>query len=341
MIEGGEPMPRAAHYPPYERGLFASGTRPNPALVNNAETFGHVPSIVRAGAASFRQLGTQDTPGTCLYTIAGDVNRPGIYEREAGVTLRELLFEAAGGPREGRTFRAVLAGVASPVITPERFDTPADFGSLQLIGSGLGSAGFVAYDDTRSMPRLAQSVSRFLFVESCNQCSACKAGLRIASEAIDELFDAATDDDVPRALYGARSAPQGNRCYLPVQGSVLIPNLLETFGADFDALLRQPGRQADPVPIPKLNDYDPSAHTFTLDADQERKQPDWTFGAPHPQARRPSRPAEQPRDVDRAPTVVRLRPDVVDAVRARASAASSSVDEVVDAALRAWLERGT
>lgn len=341
VIEGGEPMPRPPHYPPYERGLFATGTEPNPALVNNAETFGHIPSIMRAGAASFRQLGTQDTPGTCLYTISGDVRRPGIYERQAGVTLRELLFEAAGGPLEGRTFRALLAGVASPVITPERFDTPADFGALQLIGSGLGSAGFVAYDDMRSMPRLTQSVSRFLYVESCNQCSACKTGLRVASEAIDELFDpdTANDDDVPRAIYGARSAPQGNRCYLPVQGSILIPSLLETFAPDFDAILREPGRQADLVPVPKLVDYDPGTHTFVLDADQERKQPDWTFTEPHPRVRRPSRPAVQPRDVDRAPTVVRLRPDIADAIQDRARDSNRSAEQMVDAALREWLGR--
>src|SRR5690606_26709447 len=67
VIEGGDPLPREAHYPPYEKGLFATATSPNPAVVNNAETFARVPGIVRAGAASFRELGTHDTPGTLLF----------------------------------------------------------------------------------------------------------------------------------------------------------------------------------------------------------------------------------------------------------------------------------
>ncbi len=163
VIEGNEPMPREEHYPPYEVGLFTAPGSPNPALVNNAETFAHVPGIVRAGAPSFRALGTADTPGTCLYTVSGDVRRPGVYELEAGTTLRELLYGAAGGPLGGHTFKAVLAGTAAAVILPERFDTPADFGSLQLIGSGLGSAGFVVYDDRRSAPRIAQWVGAAIF----------------------------------------------------------------------------------------------------------------------------------------------------------------------------------
>ena len=191
VIEGNEPLPREQHYPPYEKGLFATPGSPNPAVVNNAETFAHVPSIVRAGHASFREIGTADTPGTLLFTVSGDVKRPGVYERPAGIMLHDLFYEVAGGPRDGRRFKAALSGVASPIITPARFATRADFGSMQLMGSGLGSAGFILIDDATTMPRVAQAVARFLFVESCNQCSACKHGLRTASEALDELFNIA------------------------------------------------------------------------------------------------------------------------------------------------------
>jgi NADH:ubiquinone oxidoreductase subunit F (NADH-binding) len=338
VLEGGEPLPREAHYPPYERGLFATPASPNPALVNNAETYAHVPSIVRAGPDSFRALGTADTPGTLLFTVSGDVQRPGVFECEAGISLRELFYQKAGGPLEGRSFRVALAGVASAAITPERFDTRADFSSLHMIGSGLGSCGFVLYDDANSMPRVAQAVARFLYVESCNQCSACKHGLRTASEAIDELFDPAeaSPDDIPRALFGARSAPQGNRCYLPVQGSVVISSLMRAFRDDFDVQLHRPEAPSDKVPIPKIVDFDPEGPTFTYDGDQARKTPDWTYEEPEPPVSL-GKPAPRPLDADHAPMVVRLSPDIAVVFEDKALEAGRSIDAVVNEALREWL----
>jgi NADH-quinone oxidoreductase subunit F len=345
VLEGGEPLPREAHYPPYERGLNGTAACPNPAVVNNAETFGHVPSIVRAGAASFRELGTRDTPGTLLYTVSGDVQRPGVYEREAGMRLADLFQGVAGGPREGRRFKAALSGVAVAPIEADRFATRADFGSLHLIGSGLGSAGFIVLDDATSMPRVAQAIARFLYVESCNQCSACKAGLRIASEAIDELFDPeqATEDDAPRAIYGARSAPQGNRCYLPVQGSIIVPTLLKTFRREVAAQLDRPAAPTLPWPLPKLVDYFPDEHRFELDERQAFKTPDWLYDEPPtaPPSKRPvksARPADKPRD---APDLsIRIRGDLVAALRDRADSEAQSIDAIVDRAVRAWLDAG-
>ena len=86
VVEGNEPLPREPHYPPYEKGLFATPLSPNPALVNNAETFAHVPGIVAHGAESFRRLGTANTPGTCLYTLSGDVRRPGSVAVDPGAS---------------------------------------------------------------------------------------------------------------------------------------------------------------------------------------------------------------------------------------------------------------
>jgi len=339
VIEGNEPLPREPHYPPYEKGLFATPLSPNPALVNNAETFAHVPSIVVHGADSFRRLGTANTPGTCLYTLSGDVQRPGVYEREAGTTLRELIYQAAGGPYQNRSVKAVLSGVAAPVITPNRLDTAADFASMELAGSALGSAGFIVFDDTRSMPRLAQAVSRFLYVESCNQCTACKHGLRTASEALDGLFGAPTTkiDDYLRALYGARSAPQANRCYLPVQGAALIPSLLETFEEDFEDQLGLPLGSPEPILIAQIRDFDDERRAFTLDDRQARKQPDWSYAEePRPSA---TRVVATPCDVNRAPVVVRLSSDLVPQLRAHAQSAGSTMDAVVNDAMREWLER--
>jgi NADH:ubiquinone oxidoreductase subunit F (NADH-binding) len=339
VIEGNEPLPREAHYPPYEKGLFATPFSPNPALVNNAETFAHVPSIVARGGESFRRLGTADTSGTCLYTLSGDVVRPGVYERPAGVTLRELVHEAAGGPREGREVKAILSGVAAPVITASRLDTPADFASMAMAGSALGSAGFMVFDDSRSMPRLAQAVARFLYVESCNQCAACKHGLRVASEALDGIFGAPTSraDDYLRALYGARSAPQANRCYLPVEGAMLIPSLLETFESEFGLPHGRLAGAAEPILIAPIRDFDSERSVFVLDARQSRKQPDWSYAEePRPSA---IRVVPTPRDADRAPVVVRLASDLVPLLGDRARSAGRTVDALVNDAMREWLEQ--
>ena len=248
QIESGLPLPREAHYPPYEKGLFATPASPNPVLVNNAETFAHVPSIIRHGADGFRALGTVDTPGTVLYTISGDVKRPGVYELNAGVPVRKLIYEMAGGPLNGEV-KAVLSGFSAGVIAGNELDTPADFGSLSAIGSGLGSAGFIVLGSTRSMVRVAQAAARFLYVESCNQCPACKHGLRIASHTLDEMFDPQQSHihSVDLALFGARSAPQANRCYLPVQASILISSLVHKFRPEFDAQLADPHWNADGI----------------------------------------------------------------------------------------------
>ena len=339
VISGNDPLPRSPDSPPYEVGLYPTPGSPNPAVVNNAETFAHVPGIVRAGAASFRAVGTQDTPGTLLFTVSGDVQRPGVYEAPAGTTLAHVFNVLAGGPRPGRTFKAALSGVSSRPLTPDRFDTPADFGSVKLAGSWLGSAGFVLLDDAASMPRVVQSVARFLYVESCNQCSACKHGLRTASLAIDELFDAKTNtpDDIPRALYGARSAPQANRCYLPVQGSVVIPAILGLWADEFEELALDPSSAPPPWPLPKITGWDEARRAFTYDSHAALKKPDWTFAQPTASPR--ARPATTPTDAATAAVSVRLAPDVAKSLAEDARQRGVALDTAVNEALREWLKR--
>lgn len=331
VIEGEGPLPREPHNPPYERGLFAAPNSPNPALVNNAETYAHVPSIVRDGPLSFWELGTKDTPGTLLFTVSGDVQKPGVYELEAGVPLRTLLYEVAGGPLPGRSISAVLSGVSSGVIRPGRFDTPADFGSLHLIGSGLGSAGFMVFDDSRSIPRVAQSVLRFLYVESCNQCSACKNGLMAASTALDELFETedpqAREAVIDRARVGAQRAPQGNRCFLPQQGSIVLSSILNRYADSFTA-----HAPSEPVVLPKLVDLVDGR--FVFDERQSLKQPDWSYAEP------PSTPSDAPASPPSRPSslLVELSPALKDALTKRAQARGESLEEAAASLLAGALD---
>src|SRR5690606_13173038 len=118
-------------------GLFSAPGSPNPALVNNVQTFAHVATIFRFGAETFRALGTKDTPGTLLVTLSGGIRCPGIYEVEAGIPLRTLLNEVGGGALPKRRFKAILPGVSTGIIPAAKFRTRVEFKSLAKIGSGL------------------------------------------------------------------------------------------------------------------------------------------------------------------------------------------------------------
>src|SRR5690606_24731148 len=214
VIEGNDPFPRLL--PPYEHGLFAtdvqtggqaveapsgvgqSGGRgqPNPTLVNNAETLAHVPRIVLEGADRFRSVGTPESPGTTIATVVGDVQRPFVGEIELGIPFSELV-ERAGGPHPGRRLVAAFSGVANAVLPASRFDAPVSYEGMEAAGAGLGSAGFIVYDDSACIVAVARTLSRFLSVESCGQCRSCKYGTGEITRRLDRLMEGtATETDV-------------------------------------------------------------------------------------------------------------------------------------------------
>src|SRR6478752_7056584 len=187
VIEGNDPMPR--WLPPYVHGLFATTPQEgwsagpgaidaddaafvgsNPTLVTNVETLANVPLIVTRGAEWYRTIGTSETPGPLICTVVGDVMHAGFAEIEPGTTLREVIDRVGGGVRDGRRVKAVLSGVSNPVLSAVQLDAPVSYEGLAAAGGGLGSAGFIVYDDTRSAVAIGQMVSRFLYVESCGQC---------------------------------------------------------------------------------------------------------------------------------------------------------------------------
>ena len=165
VIEGNLPLPRIL--PPYMRGLFATIDRPNPTAVNNVETLSHLPHILRNGATWFRSRGTQEAPGTMLFTVGGDVDRPGVYELSLGTSLRTLLVDLA----RATDIKAVYSGVSNPVILPDLLDLPMDFESFAEAGTGLGSGGFLVYDSSRCIVRVVAEFAQFLARESCASAS--------------------------------------------------------------------------------------------------------------------------------------------------------------------------
>ena len=172
-LEGKRGQPRLK--PPFPAAVGVFGC---PTIVNNVETLACVPLILEKGAEWFASMGTEKNGGPKLYSISGDVKRPGSYEIPMGkVTLRQLIDDYAGGPLDGRKVKAVVPGGSStPVLTADELDVPMDFDSLAKKGSMLGSAGTIVMDDTRSMVWATRNLTYFYKHESCGKCSPCREG---------------------------------------------------------------------------------------------------------------------------------------------------------------------
>jgi len=265
VIEGGDALPREVHYPPYVKGLFATPRSLNPTVVNNVETFSNVPHIVLRGASWFRTFGTADTPGTMVFTVSGDVRKPGVYELPMGTPLRTLINRFAGGPKNGREVKAVFSGVSNAVIKPAALDTLMDFGSMKAAGTGLGSGGFMVYSETACMLKLARIFSQFLSTESCAQCSACKVGCTAATLHLERLeYGRGDKTDVDSAIISARHAPQGNRCYLPVEESLLIPSILRGFRKEISMHYRRGCVSCREHQLLKFTGFNEESNTFII-----------------------------------------------------------------------------
>jgi len=276
VIEGNLPLPRIV--PPFMEGLFREPGSPNPTVVNNVETLANVPHIVRNGAEWFRSTGTERSPGTMVFTLSGDVRHPGVYELPLGYSLRDLVYTIGGGPAEGRELKAIVPGASSTVLLPEQLDTPLDFDAMRAVGSGLGSAGFVVYDETACIVRIAHAFSRFLYVESCAQCPACKHGTGQITELLEGLDRGeGAEVEVETVLARCLTVTDGQRCALPTGESLLIQSAVQLFGPEFGEHFGRGCPRPRDIDVPKLVDFDDRSGRFVYDERYRRKQPDWTY----------------------------------------------------------------
>jgi NADH-quinone oxidoreductase subunit F len=173
-LEGKRGQPRTKPPFPAIAGLYAS-----PTLINNVETVATVPKILELGGRRYAELGVENSTGTRLFSLSGNVARPGNYELELGTSLRELVFEIGGGVPDGRTLKAVIPGGSSvPVLTAAEVDTPLDFDGMAKAGSMLGSGAVIVIDDRCCMVQLGLRVAQFYQHESCGKCTPCREGVR-------------------------------------------------------------------------------------------------------------------------------------------------------------------
>jgi NADH:ubiquinone oxidoreductase subunit F (NADH-binding) len=250
VIEGNPALPRILG--PYQEGLFATDTSPNPTVVNNIETLANLPRILAEGVAAFRAVGTAGSPGTMLFTVVGDVSAPGVYELPLGTPLRTLLVDIAGA----QDVKAVYSGTSNAVITPEMLDDPLDFDRPREDAAGIGSGGFVVYDATRPILRVLTTLSGFLARESCGQCNPCKLGTATITELLASLCRGQGDERTVETIWRRTAmVTDGNRCYLPVGEQLMVGSTLTAYAEEISAGLGRPVPEAD-LPVPLVDDID-------------------------------------------------------------------------------------
>ena len=263
VIEGHDPLPRL--YPPYVVGLFAEGDQGNPALVNNVETLSNVPHILRNGADWFRTFGTPSSPGTMVFTIGGDVRWEGVVELEMGTPLSFLVYAVGQGFAAGRRPKLITSGVSNRPLALHDIDTPLDIESMRAVGSGLGSGGFTAYDDTVCVVQVAAALSAFLFRGSCGQCPPCKLG----TEAITERFTRLTVgggsiSDVEDIAAWILRVTDSNRCGLGSGQQAFARGIVDFFPSDLASHIEGDACAGQrTVAAPLIEDWDRSAGRFT------------------------------------------------------------------------------
>jgi NADH:ubiquinone oxidoreductase subunit F (NADH-binding) len=279
VMDGRGPFPREIR--PFMQGPFATSSKPNPTVVNNVETLANVPAIVANGPEWFRSVGTDGSPGTMLFTVAGDVRHEGVFELPLGTPLRELIEGRAGNSPDDRMIKAVLPGASSALISGAQLDIALDFDVMRRAGTGLGAAGFAVYDETACMVEVARQYSRFLHVESCAQCPACKMNSGSINEIVTALHAGRGSlGDVEEIVTRADRVTDGQKCALPTGTKLVVLSLIQGFAEEFAAHVAHECPMERTLPFPKLVDYDDEAGAFLYDRVYEATSPQWTEGFP-------------------------------------------------------------
>ena len=218
-LEGKRGHPRLKPPFPASVGLFQC-----PTVINNVETLSNVPSIVQEGADGFIKKGLPRDGGTRIFGVSGMVKRPGIYELPLGTKLRTIIFDHAGGMKNGKELKAVIpGGMSAPILTADEIDLAMDFDSLSGAGSMLGSAAVIVIDKQTSILDVLRAVAKFYSHESCGQCTPCRIGTSWIHKIVKRLAGGEGEpDDIDTIIRlagnikGKTLCPLGDAAALPI-----------------------------------------------------------------------------------------------------------------------------
>jgi NADH-quinone oxidoreductase subunit F len=238
-LEGKRATPRAK--PPFPQ---ISGLWGQPTIVNNVETLSNVPHILRKGADWFKGLSLTGDGGTKIYGASGRVQRPGLWELPMGTSLRELLYEHAGGMQEELHFRGALPGGASTdFLVEEHLDVPMDYEHVQNAGSRLGTGTLIVLDDQICPVGMVQNLEKFFAQESCGWCTPCREGLPWVArtlQAIENGEGQPEDLDI-LASHTQLLGPGNTFCALAPGAMEPLQSALQFFREDFERHIEEKG----------------------------------------------------------------------------------------------------
>ena len=231
-IEGkrGEPTFK----PPFPA---VSGLWGKPTICNNVETYANIPAIIRGGAKWFRSIGTEKSPGTKVFALAGKVENVGLVEVPMGTTLRDIIFELGGGIKGGKEFKAVQTGGPSGgCLKADRLETGIDYDTLIALGSMMGSGGMIVMDEDDCMVNIAKFFLEFTLDESCGKCTPCRIGNKRLHEMLERICEGkATPDTIVKLKNLAYSIKDTALCGLGQTSPNPVLSTLANFPDEYEA----------------------------------------------------------------------------------------------------------
>jgi NADH-quinone oxidoreductase subunit F len=239
-LEGKRGNPRIKPPFPAVSGVFAS-----PTTINNVETLAAVPHIINNGAAWYKQWMRADNPkstGTKLYSVCGNIQRPGNYEVAMGFPFKDFLYDLCGGPLPGRKFRAIIpGGISVPIQTVDEAEASLmDYEGFVAQGTMLGSGGVIVFDDAQNLVKQIARAARFFAHESCAQCTQCREGTAWTTKILERIVAGdGTPEDLDTLLEIAENMTGKTICVLSDSCATPVVSGIKKFRGDFEALIKK------------------------------------------------------------------------------------------------------
>jgi NADH:ubiquinone oxidoreductase subunit F (NADH-binding) len=234
-VQGGRGEPRLKPPFPAQVGLWNA-----PTNINNVETYANIPPILLKGADWFRSVGTEKSPGTKVFALAGKVNNVGLIEIPMGTSLRDVVYEIGGGVKDGKSYKAAQTGGPSGGCIPiSEIDTPVDFEALQKLGSIMGSGGLIVMDEDDCMVSIAKFFLEFTAEESCGKCTPCRIGNQRLLEMLDKICNGeGTEEHLKELEYLGKVICDTSLCGLGQSSPNPILSTLRFFREEYEAHVR-------------------------------------------------------------------------------------------------------
>jgi NADH-quinone oxidoreductase subunit F len=239
-LEGKRGNPRIKPPFPAVAGVFGQ-----PTTINNVETLADVPHIINRGAEWYKKFSRPDNPkstGTKLYSVCGNIKRPGNYEVAMGFPFRDFLYDVCGGPLEGRKFKAIIpGGISVPIQTVDEAEaTLMDYEGFVANGSMLGSGGVIVFDDAQNLVKLIARAARFFAHESCAQCTQCREGTAWSTKILERIVTGdGTSEDLDTLLDIGEQMTGKTICVLSDSCAVPVASGINKFREDFETLIKK------------------------------------------------------------------------------------------------------